>query len=76
MRTAGLFALLLLGACHDEPDFEERYDEASAEIQARADAIDAQLEQQGGEKDDAGSSRPAADSARSNRHGTSRNSSE
>jgi len=44
MRVAGLLALLLVTACHDEPDFDERYDKASRDIRAKADAIDAQLE--------------------------------
>ncbi len=34
---------LLLGACHKEPDFEERYDKAAEEIEARAKAMDADI---------------------------------
>ena len=59
MRALGLLVFLLVTACRSEPDFEERYDEANQEIRAKADAIDAELEQRG-EKDGAGNSGKAA----------------
>ena len=44
MRTAVfLVPLLLLAACKDEPRFEERYDKAAKEIEARAKAMDADI---------------------------------
>lgn len=36
-------ALLALAACHREPDFDERYDAASAKISQAAADIDAQI---------------------------------
>jgi hypothetical protein len=42
MRGSWLVALMLgLTACSKEPDFDERYDKASAEIDARVKALDA-----------------------------------
>lgn len=38
-----LLPLLLLAGCKDEPDFEARYDKAAAEIEARAEAMDAAI---------------------------------
>jgi len=52
MRATKSIVFLLLAACHAEPDFDERYNAANQEIQAKADAIDAQLEQTGKTKDD------------------------
>jgi len=44
MRVAVLFVpLLLLAACKDEPRFEDRYDKAAKEIEARAKAMDADI---------------------------------
>lgn len=44
MRAAALLVpLLLLAACKDEPRFEERYDKAAKEIEARARAMDADI---------------------------------
>lgn len=42
-RAAILLPLLILGACQSEPDFEERFDKASAEIEGRAKAMDADI---------------------------------
>ena len=58
--TSILFLFLLLAACRAEPGFDERYDAANQEIEARADAIDAQLEQSGAANDGVGSSPPTA----------------
>jgi len=38
-----LVPLLLLAACKDEPRFDERYDKAAKEIEARAKAMDADI---------------------------------
>lgn len=38
-----LLPLLLLAACEKEPKFEERFDKASEEIEARAKAMDADI---------------------------------
>ncbi len=43
MRVAVLLVPLLLAACKDEPRFEERYDKAAKEIEARAKAMDADI---------------------------------
>ena len=44
MRAAALVVpLLLLVACKDEPRFEDRYDKATKEIEARAKAMDADI---------------------------------
>jgi hypothetical protein len=44
MRAAVLIVpLLLLAACKEEPRFEERYDKAAKEIEARAKAMDADI---------------------------------
>lgn len=46
MRAAILLVpLLLLAGCKDEPRFEERYDKAAKEIEARAKAMDADIAQ-------------------------------
>lgn len=42
-RAAVLLPLLLIAGCNKEPDFEERYDKATAEIEARAKAMDAEI---------------------------------
>ncbi len=43
MRRAALLLPLLLAACHQEPDFDDRYDKAAKEIEARAKAMDADI---------------------------------
>ncbi|MDK2761552.1 MAG: hypothetical protein KYX64_09365 [Sphingopyxis sp.] len=44
MRAAFiLLPLLLLTGCKDEPDFDERYDKASKEIEVRVKAMDADI---------------------------------
>jgi len=44
MRAAViLMPLLMLAGCKDEPAFEERYDKAAKEIEARAKAMDADI---------------------------------
>ncbi|HEX2812396.1 MAG TPA: hypothetical protein VHO04_06905 [Sphingopyxis sp.] len=43
MRRAVLLLPLLLAACHQEPDFDERYDKAAKEVEMRARAMDADI---------------------------------
>jgi len=43
MRRAVLLLPLLLAACHQEPDFDDRYDKAAKEVEARARAMDADI---------------------------------
>ena len=44
MRRAAILLLpLVLAACEKEPSFEDRFDKASAEIEARAKAMDADI---------------------------------
>jgi hypothetical protein len=43
MRRAALLLPLLLAACHQEPDFDERYDKAAKEVEMRARAMDADI---------------------------------
>lgn len=43
MRRLVLVLPLLLGACHTEPAFDERYDKAAKEIEARAKTMDADI---------------------------------
>ena len=44
MRCPALLLLpLLLAACHQEPAFDERYDKAAKEIEARARTMDADI---------------------------------
>ncbi len=47
MRIAILIVPLLLSltACKDEPDFDARFDQAAREIDARARAMDADIEE-------------------------------
>lgn len=40
MRRLAILLPLLLAACHREPSFDERYDKAAKEIDARAKAMD------------------------------------
>lgn len=43
MRRLLLIAPFLLTACNKEPDFDERYDKAAQEVEARAKAMDADI---------------------------------
>lgn len=43
MRRLPILAALLLAACHSEPSFDERFDKASQEVEARARAMDADV---------------------------------
>ena len=43
MRGRVLLPMLLLAACHDEPSFDERYDKAAKEVEARAKRMDADI---------------------------------
>lgn len=43
MRRLALLLPLLLAACHQEPDFDERYDKAAKEIEGRARTMDADI---------------------------------
>lgn len=43
MRGLWLLAPMLLAACHSEPSFDERFDKASQEVEARARAMDADV---------------------------------
>lgn len=43
MRGLVLLPMLLLAACHDEPSFDERYDKAAKEVEARAKQMDADI---------------------------------
>ena len=43
MRGLVLLPMLLLAACHDEPSFDERYDKAAKEVEARAKRMDADI---------------------------------
>ena len=43
MRAALLLLPLLLAACEKEPKFEDRYDKAAKEIEARAKTMDADI---------------------------------
>ena len=45
MRGAVIIAALALGACESEPSFDERYDSAQQKIEAKAKALDAELEE-------------------------------
>lgn len=61
MRRAALLLPLLLAACHQEPDFDDRYDKAAKEIEARAKAMDADIAET--ERAAAATSQPKALSA-------------
>ena len=41
--TILFFSVLLLAACKDEPQFDDRYAKAAKEIEARAKAMDADI---------------------------------
>lgn len=43
MRALLVLPFLLLAACNSEPAFDERYDKAAKEIEARAKAMDASI---------------------------------
>ena len=45
MRGAVIIAALALGACESEPSFDERYDTAQETIEAKAQELDAELEE-------------------------------
>ena len=45
MRGAVIIAALALGGCQSEPSFDERYDTAQETIEAKAKALDAELEE-------------------------------
>ena len=45
MRGVVILAALALCACESEPSFDERYDTAQETIEAKAKALDAELEQ-------------------------------
>ena len=38
-----LFVLLCLGACQEEPDFDERYDSVGSALEMKAEAIDNEM---------------------------------
>lgn len=44
MRRAWLAPVLLLVACEDEPDFDERYEQAQEQIMERYDELGDELE--------------------------------
>ena len=46
MRAVILLLCATLAACGSEPDFQERYDDTQAEIEARAQALDADLKEE------------------------------
>ena len=62
MRGAPILLVLLLAACHREPDFDERYDKAAKEIEARARTMDADIAE--AEKAAAASTGPVAGTLR------------
>jgi hypothetical protein len=43
MRAGLVLLPFLLAACHEEPKFEDRYDNAAKEIETRAKAMDADI---------------------------------
>ena len=45
MRGVMILAALALGGCQSEPSFDERYEAAQETIEAKAKALDAELEQ-------------------------------
>ena len=51
MRHLAAAALLLCAACREEPDFDQRYQEAQEKISTKARAIDAELRQRADEAD-------------------------
>lgn len=58
MRAALLLLPLLLAACEKEPEFEDRYDKAAKEIEARAKAMDADIAAANKAAKDAGEEAP------------------
>jgi outer membrane murein-binding lipoprotein Lpp len=60
MRIAALvLPLLLLAGCKDEPKFDERFDKAAKEVEARAQAMDADIAAADKAARDAGEEGPA-----------------
>jgi len=60
MRAALFLLPLLLAACKDEPKFEDRFDKATKEIDARAKAMDADIAAADKAEKDAGEAEPKA----------------
>ena len=58
MRAALLLLPLLLAACEKEPKFEDRYDKAAEEVEARAKAMDADIAAADKAAKDAGEGEP------------------
>jgi hypothetical protein len=58
MRAALILLPLLLAACEKEPKFEDRYDKAAKEIEARAKAMDADIAAADKAAKDAGETEP------------------
>ena len=44
MRSAIILAAIVLSACQSEPSFDERYDTAQETIEAKAEELDAELQ--------------------------------
>ncbi|MBO9510818.1 hypothetical protein [Erythrobacter sp. A6_0] len=45
MRSAIILAAIALSACQSEPSFDERYDTAQETIEAKAEELDAELQE-------------------------------
>lgn len=44
MRAAGVLMLVLMAGCRSEPPFEQRYGESVADLDNRANAMEAELD--------------------------------